>query len=87
MRNKIEQFALEHDTEIMIADGLDEAIVGVTSTDDEVYNAVYSEEKCIQVFEKQGMSREEAEEFFEYNTRGAYMGPGTPIYINTLDDY
>ncbi|WP_425263832.1 hypothetical protein [Vibrio owensii] len=87
MRQKIEQFAIEREVEIMLADGLDDALVGISSSDDEVYNAVYSVEKCIKAFEEQGMTREEAEEYFEFNTRGSYMGPGTPIYIDTLDDY
>ena len=28
-----------------------------------------------------GMDREEAEEWFDFNTAGAYMGPRTPMFL------
>ena len=31
------------------------------------------------------MSYEEAVEFFDFNVEGAYMGKGTPMYIETFD--
>ena len=34
---------------------------------------------------RDGMSHEEAVEFFEFNTKGAYLGPNTPIFIDTFD--
>jgi len=37
-------------------------------------------EKCIEILMDDGMDEDEAEEFFEYNTIGAWMGEGTPCF-------
>lgn len=65
----------------MIADGLDEAIIGVATMTNGVRRVVYSTPKCIEIFVKDGMSEEEAEEYFEHNTLGSYIGEQTPIFI------
>ena len=44
--------------------------------------AVYSIPKVLRVLENSGMEPEEAEEFFNFNTLGAWMGDGTPIFIS-----
>jgi hypothetical protein len=73
-------------------DGLDEAIVGVTSTyreGIECRHLVYSEDKIINIFVEEGMTADEAMEFYEYNTVRAlpYMGTGHPIIIsNPFED-
>jgi hypothetical protein len=43
---------------------------------------VYSIEECIRILSKD-MSPEEAEEYFWYNTAGAYVGEQTPLFIHT----
>jgi hypothetical protein len=38
-------------------------------------------DKCIEILvERDGMDHDEAEEFFEYNVIGAWMGEGTPCF-------
>jgi hypothetical protein len=44
--------------------------------------AVYSIPLILQVMEGWGMTEEEAQEFFEYNTLGAWMGEGTPLFMH-----
>jgi hypothetical protein len=46
--------------------------------------AVYSIPKILEVMEGWGMDEEEAMTNFEYNTIGAWMGDGTPIFIYPL---
>lgn len=42
-------------------------------------------DKCISIFmERDGMSHEEAEEFFDFNTIGAWVGEGTPCFATLL---
>lgn len=66
----------------LLAEGLDDAFIGVT--DDGI--AVYSKAKCIRaMMEQDGMSDEEAIEFLEYNTFNTYVGEMTPLFINTID--
>ena len=75
----------------ILMDGLDEGILGFLPNKDEVNaHIVYSREKCIQAFvDRDGMSHEEAVEFFEYNTVRAleYMPEdvaGKPIIIEEV---
>ena len=61
-----------------------EAFLGVTN--DDLPRAVYSEEKVLEVLVKRdGMTYEEAIEFFDFNIRGAYMGEQTPMYILSFE--
>ena len=67
----------------LFADGFDEALLGIDAVD---YIAVYDAEKCIDILMKTSdMTREEAEEFFEYNTLGAYMGEYTPRFVKVYN--
>jgi len=67
----------------LFADGFDEALLGIDAAD---YIAVYDADKCIDILvETSDMTREEAEEFFEYNTLGAYMGEYTPRFVKVYN--
>lgn len=63
--------------DFLIADGFDDAIIGV---DLMTMKLIYSVSKCISILMKEEMTEEEAEEFFEFNVSGAYMGEQTPIW-------
>ena len=70
------------------ADGLDEAIIGQTTlwnVDGDVL--VYSVDTIISILmNRDGLSYEEAFEFFEFNIQGSYVGDHTPLYVHTIDD-
>lgn len=84
MIEKVQAWAEETDTEILLADGFEKALLGVGRQFNK-YAAVYDYEKCIQVLvERDGMTREDAEEFFGFNVVGAYVGENTPIFLDTL---
>ena len=70
----------EYNEDALIADGLDEAInLGPV--------AAYSVEKIYGILmTRDGMTYEEAIEFFEYNIKGSWMGEYTPVYIYTNED-
>ena len=76
-------------SETLIADGFDEAIIGIGRQFNKQL-VIYDEDKCIQILmERDGMTDEEAIEFFEFNVVGAYVGDHTPIYVcigTTLND-
>jgi hypothetical protein len=59
----------------------EQAIIG---QDDASLRVVYSANKIIDILAEE-MTHEEAEEFYEYNILGAYMGDMTPIYVNEHD--
>jgi len=77
----------EIDPDMLMADGFEGAIVGVASRCAMPPVVVYDRAKCIDILvERDGMAHEEAEEYFEFNCAGAYVGERTPIYIELLTD-
>ncbi len=72
----------EQNEEALFADGLDDALVGVCHRFGQPALAAYDRDKVIQIFIGQGMTEEEAEEFFEYNTVGSWVGENTPVYLD-----
>jgi|TARA_A100001391_G_scaffold160299_1_gene118875 hypothetical protein len=66
-----------------IADGFDDAIIGFTELwGKEGYIVVYDASKMFQtLMGRDGMTAEEATEYFEFNIQGAYVGEDTPIYV------
>ena len=76
------------DSEMLLADGLEDAFIGVGQQFNSQF-AIYDREKCIQIFiDKHDMDREMAEEYFEYNVQGAWVGGLTPIFLDrcSVDD-
>lgn len=68
---------LKNYEDLLIAYGYDDAIVGVSSKE----IVVYSINKIVEILMAEGMTDEEALEFFEYNIEGSYVGEKTPIYM------
>jgi len=59
----------------------DAAFVGYVDRFGQQTIACYDHEKVIETFKSQGMSDDEAREFFSYNTIGAWAGEGTPCFL------
>ena len=77
----IREVLAELDEEILLADGFDEALIGYAQRCGQPVLAVYDREKCIAVLMKDGISYEEADEYFEYNVVGAWVGERTPLFL------
>jgi len=76
------------DTIAMKADGLDDAIIGIGSRCGQVDLLVYDKSKVIEILmERDEMTDEEALEFYSFNIEGAWVGEGTPIWLERFDDY
>jgi hypothetical protein len=60
----------------------DEAIIGVAYRFGMMPVVAYDRTRVIDILARD-MSREDAEEFFEFNTIGAWMGDSTPVFIDT----
>ena len=67
--------------ETVVYPDLEEALVGVVSRFGQADIACYDYQKVIEIYIQQGMSREEAVEYFEYNTLGSWLGETTPCFI------
>ncbi len=69
------------------ADGFDKAIIGMA--DDIATSSqrlIYDVDKCIKILMDQGMSDEEAVEYFEFNVSGSYVGENTPIWLYPYEE-
>lgn len=82
LKQKIEELIGE-DESVILADGFEKAFIGVGRQFGSPIS-VYDKEKCIQILEEQGMSQEEAEEYFSFNTEGAWVGEQTPIFLERI---
>ena len=70
----------------LFADGFDDAIIGITSDRiNGMERVVYDAWKMIDVLVKRdGMKPTKALEYLEYNAFTAYVGEGTPIYVDVM---
>ena len=81
MEEKID-WLIEHDEEILTADGFDYALIGVCERAGQPTIAMYDKDKCINLLiERDGMPEEEAEEYFYFNVVGAWVGEYTPCFV------
>tara|TARA_R110000744_G_scaffold97318_3_gene188073 strand:+ start:3774 stop:4091 length:318 start_codon:yes stop_codon:yes gene_type:complete len=72
--------------DVLYADGLDYALIGHTMTGEHTL-AVYDYWRCVEWFEQTtDMSYQDAIEWVDFNVTGAFVGPQTPIFIETIDD-
>ena len=81
-RKDIEDLYSADEPEMLFADGYDEAIAGVV-WDGERTRVVYTTEKILAILMEDGMTYDEASEFFDFNVAGSYMGVYTPLYLET----
>jgi hypothetical protein len=65
----------------------DAAILGVASRADGTCAVAYSRQLCIeQLMKANDWSEEEACEWYDFNTSAAWVGEGTPIFVQTIDE-
>ena len=71
----------------MLADGFEDALVGYGYQ----FNypvAVYSRMGCMKILmERDGMSDEEAMEYFDFNVQGAWVGESTPVFLDDIPNW
>lgn len=73
------------DEQLLLADGYEAALIGYGQQFNNTF-AVYDRSKCIQILiDRDGMTYEEANEYFEFNTVGAWMGVHTPAFMEFFE--
>lgn len=82
---KILEYVKECDEEYLYPTGMEEAIIGLVQKAGERSTLLLDREKCIQIL-MEDMDRDEAEEFFEFNVIGSFMGEGTPSFAILAKD-
>jgi len=74
----------EYDPEMLLADGFEEALIGYIEQNGRVV-AAYDRETCIKILmHRDEMSWEDAEEYFDVNVAGSYMGDKSPAFLTNM---
>lgn len=82
-REEYQDYGASEDALFLTEDFYDEAIIGV----DYSGRIVYDVAKIIEVLQTaDGMTEDEACEYFEYNIAGAYVGDMTPIFVYRTEE-
>tara|TARA_Y100000034_G_scaffold121287_1_gene165317 strand:+ start:151 stop:435 length:285 start_codon:yes stop_codon:yes gene_type:complete len=72
--------------ETLLADGFEDAFIGFFQRCGKPKVASYDYEKCIKILmDRNGMEEDEADEYLQFNTVGAWVGEGTPAFIYPMD--
>ena len=69
---------------LMLADGFEDAFLGVGRRCGQPDLAVYSIQKSVEILVAQGMTEDEAQEYLDFNTIGAWVGELTPMWIDAI---
>ena len=72
--------------DMVIFPDIADALIGYGEQFGTGIQAVYDTEKVIDIYMKQGMSREEAQEYFYFNTLGLGLAGGTPIFVTRFEE-
>lgn len=74
---------------MLLADGFDDAVIGVAVRCGQPDVVAYSVEKCLEILQQRDkMTYDNALEYFEFNVQGAWVGETTPIWVwlSTAED-
>jgi hypothetical protein len=87
MKTSREELAEQFGDDILLMDGYDDCVVGVVEQFGRPPIACYDRDKVIRKMVADGMTYEEAEEFFEYNQIGAWVGDRTPCFLTQIKNF
>ena len=71
---------LGEDETVLLADGLESAFLGIGRQFTHPV-AIYSYKKTLKCLKGMGMTIEDAEEYFDFNIAGAFVGEQTPVFL------
>lgn len=87
MDEDIKIYLAEANEDMLFADGFDDALIGIVERAGQPTVALYDTRKCIKILmDEDGMSCEEAVEYFEFNVLGSYVGKQTPCFCTLLSE-
>ena len=87
----IRDWIADYNEEALLADGFDEAVIGMWERFGNTPVVAYDRDKCIEILmdefaqdtdddEEEDLSTR-AIEYFDYNVMGAYVGEFTPVFL------
>jgi hypothetical protein len=89
---EIKEWVTSYNDEALLADGFEDAIIGMGQQHGSNSVVIYDRDKCIEILAKQYIKEGykkpylDAEDFFGYNVECAYVGKNTPIFMQRIED-
>ena len=88
--NYLEEYYPHDLDKILLADGFEDAFMGVVESFGTVPKACYNYDDCINILmgepdEEEVMTHDEAVEYLEFNVTQAYVGEHTPAFIYPME--
>lgn len=80
---RIKEALAEENPSAMLADGFDDALLGITCNTHHPVVAVYDLAACVECLMRDGATAEKAEEYIAFNTVCAYVGEDGPLFIRS----
>lgn len=78
----LEEIETQELDEVVLLDDLDEAILGLVQLQVNGPTVVaYSTQKILELLVQRGMEWDEAIEYFDFNIKCLYVGPGSPVLV------
>jgi|TARA_R110002020_G_scaffold61315_1_gene165126 hypothetical protein len=75
------EYPLDEWKDITLFDNIEDAFVGVAERFGMGPVATYDYNKCIEIYMQDGMTLEEAVEYFNFNVIGLWAGDKTPVFV------
>jgi hypothetical protein len=66
----------------ILLDNLEEAIVGIVEEFGNGPRVLYSKQKIIEILTKDGMTEEEAQEYYDFNILGLHAGEQNAVFLD-----
>lgn len=81
-RGRIEEWARSRDIDLVLLAGLDGALIGVVTKRGGAMAVCYDTTRIIDILQKRdGLSYEEAVEWYSVNIEALYVGEHTPVFL------
>ena len=81
-RDEVAAIVSEHNPDALLADGFEDAFIGVAQRCGQPTLALYDYDKGVEVLmNRDGMDESEAEEWMSFNVLGAWAGDQTPLWF------
>mgnify|MGYP003147470910 FL=1 len=85
--SEMEEMISRMNPKALLADGLEDAFVGMIERANGPSVACYDRGRIIEILQGDGdMSFDDAQEYFDFNILGAYVGDNTPVFLTSLAD-
>jgi hypothetical protein len=89
---RMKEWISEHNPDALLADGFEDAIIGIGGQHGGNKVVIYDRDRCIEILADQYAKDKDCEdpyldaiEYFSYNTECAYVGENTPIFMQGVD--